>query len=230
MTVVRGSFIEKTFAVSVFLVAFLLALICRTGVSEAVTGRADRGSVTYAEIAKARTLQSQIGKVWTASYRARWIYRYKGKVSTFTLEQAPPLTRFIASDGAFDETNREHDFFNCASGAGCPSVNGVDPLFQTRNLFVGVEMSDELGGFNTTPANAPTGFTLEFSTATYAGLSSTCVSFYDGTTLSQTWCIAKNGVVTFGKYAGRLLTLTDYASGVKTSSIEIPKSARIVSI
>jgi hypothetical protein len=228
---VNYSVSHRTSIVAALVVAVFVALFAYLFNANAeATVHVSHDKVSATQIVEVRALQSKVGKEWTLSYRAKWTYEYKGKVTSFTLEQAPPLTRFIAADGAWDETNRRQDFFSCASGFACPGVNGVDPLFQTRNLFVGVEASDELGGFNTTAANAPSGFSLKFSEFNFAGLNSTCVSIYDGNAFSQEWCVAKNGILTYGRYAGRLLVLTNYRRGMNPSLIKIPFSARMVSI
>jgi hypothetical protein len=188
------------------------------------------GKVSLAQIAEVKELQTQLGNQGTLSYSAKWNYHYKGVSATFSIEQAPPWSRFVAANGAWDETNGGQDYFFCAPGSGCPRAGQVDPLFQRRNLFVGVEMSDELGGFNTTPSNAPTGFSLKFSNVRFADVNSTCVSFYYERSLSQEWCIAKNGIITYGKYAGRLLELTAFGTDVNASTLKISASARKVAI
>jgi hypothetical protein len=220
----------------VLLATPLLVGIVALGLSSAAmasspkSDRELRGKVSLAQIAEVKGLETQIGKQGTLSYSAKWIYHYKGVSAIFSIEQTPPWSRFVAANGAWDETNGGQDYFFCAPGSGCPRAGQVDPLFQRRNLFVGVEMSDELGGFNTTPSNVPTGFSLKFSNARFANVNSTCVSFYDGRSLSQEWCIAENGIITYGKYAGRLLELSTFSLGVRASTLKIPASARRVEI
>lgn len=203
------------------------------GQASGLPARANSASpvgVTASQVMAAGTLQATITKQWTLSYRATWTYEFKGKVTSYSLGQSPPSTRFVATNGAWDETVGGRDYFHCAPAMACPRVNGVDPLFQTRNLFVGVEASDELGGFNSTPANAPAGFRLSFSTFNFAGLASTCVTVYDGSSFSQEWCVAHNGVVTYGRYAGRLLVLTNFQQGLPSSAVTLPPGALRVEI
>jgi hypothetical protein len=180
-------------------------------------GTTPRTGITTVQIREVNIIQGEITKSFSIPIQATWIDHHDGSVNFVTLRRAGPGSKFTVSPLSGEKATGSTSSTHCTKGASCPSPNHVNQMRELQQFFDGTDMGDELAGFNTTAANAPAGATLKFSHETYGGLASTCISIFDSGALSQRWCAARNGLVTYGDYAGRVFSLTSFTSTVGTT-------------
>jgi hypothetical protein len=181
-----------------------------------------RPTIDLAKFHEAERLQAATYRLQRLTFTGTWTYHFRSKTTKVTVSQIPPATLFSMSDGAEDLTTPTGIYLVCANGMRCPATVANDFLFTTRGLFTGIEMSDALASYRATLTNAPSGITLRFSDASFAGLRSTCISLFGGRNLSQEWCITSSGIIAYGHYAHRSLYLTSYKGSAPPNISEIP--------
>jgi hypothetical protein len=100
----------------------------------------------------------------------------------------------------------------CATQQRCQAHPASDPLAGSIPFYSGVEFLHHIATLTSAAAIAAAHVTLSFSSATYTGRVSSCVTIHFATGGATTWCIATaSGVLAYWKSGNDSATLTEYS-------------------
>ena len=121
-----------------------------------------------------------------------------GKDESFTYEQAPPKSLLQTSSGSVIETGSQLLFCSSSSGANtCVGESATaNPFSAIENLFSPTSAATFIKGAESQIAAKEAGYSLSFSTATYAGQPSRCVT-YTGQGKTGEDCVTTSGILDY---------------------------------
>ncbi len=184
------------------------------------TGTSGNTGSTGADNLSALTTLAQAGK--NATFAATYTYTANGKTQSITFAQSPPksllkvgTTALVLSDGTTS---------TYCGGTHCYSVSSAaDPLSSIAYLFDGTTFTDSVQAYSGAAAAqlANEGITLSFSSSTYAGQPSRCVTVTKSGK-SFIWCVATNGILDYWSSGTAKFTLTAFTSSPPSSDFTLP--------
>jgi hypothetical protein len=164
-----------------------------------------------------------------ATFAATYTYKEGTTTETMTIAQQPPDSLFKISSGGFDLTTASKSYYCSAST--CVSSTTADPLSSLLFLFDGQTFEDTVAAYATLDQTqlAAEGVTLSFSTGTYAGQPSKCITIHTTSTgtSSSVWCVASNGVLDYWIAGTTSFTLTSFTSSPPSSDFTLPAGVTI---
>lgn len=179
------------------------------------------GSTGGAESLSALTALAQSGK--NATFAATYTYTADGKTQSITFAQSPPksllkvsTTALVLSDGTTS---------TYCGGTHCYSVSSAaDPLSSIAYLFDGTTFTDSVQAYSDAAAAqlATEGITLSYSSSTYAGQPSKCVTVTEKSGKSFIWCVATNGILDYWSSGSAKFTLTAFTASPPSSDFTLP--------
>jgi hypothetical protein len=166
----------------------------------------------------------------SATFEAVYTYKSSGKTETITFAQAPPKSLFkVGTTGQI--INDGTKTYVCGAGTCYASSTTADPLVSLTYLFDGQTFLDSVAAYSATAAAlAAQGITLTYSTSSYAGQSSKCVTVHSSksTTKTFTWCVASNGIMTSWNSGKSSFTLTSFSTSPPASDFQVPSSYKVL--
>lgn len=179
-----------------------------------------------------RALSSLSGSGSTATFQATYTYTDAGRQQTMEFAQSPPKSLFkeSASDGLAVDTGTAT--YYCGAGT-CYKTGTVDPLASLFFLFDGKTFQDTVSAYAVDSAYlAAHGISLAFSTGTYAGQASKCVTITQSSAAvkTATWCVADNGIMTSFKAGTSSFSLTSFTASPPSSDFALPPGATITTL
>jgi hypothetical protein len=166
-----------------------------------------------------------------ATFQATYTYTDGGKRQTMVFAQSPPKSLFKDSQSGFVVDTGTATYF-CGSGE-CFKAATNDPLAELFYLFDGKTFQESVSEYAVTSAYlAAHGISLSFSTSTYAGQPSKCVTIKlsHGAVKTATWCVADNGIMTSWSAGKSSFSLTSFTASPPSSDFALPAGAKIVSV
>jgi hypothetical protein len=167
-----------------------------------------------------------------ATFQATYTYTSGGPVQTMTFAQSPPKAMFKDSAGGLVVETGTAGYY-CGSGTCYKTTTATDPLASLFYLFDGKTFYASVAEYRLTAAYlAAHGYTFSFSTASYAGQASQCITVTQttGTGKTVTSCVASNGLMT-SVHAGKdSFTLTSFTSSPPSSDFALPPGAKVTSL
>lgn len=168
----------------------------------------------------------------SATFEAVYTYKSSGKTQTITFAQAPPQSLFkVGTTGQIINTGTKT--YLCGVGTCYASSTTSNPLQSLTYLFDGQTFLDNVAAYSATAAAlAAKGITLTYSTSSFAGQSSRCVTVHSSKSKVKTftWCVATNGIMTSwnagnGKAS---FTLTSFTTTPPASDFQVPPSYKVL--
>ncbi|MHB8593418.1 MAG: hypothetical protein ACYDB3_03670, partial [Acidimicrobiales bacterium] len=154
-----------------------------------------------------------------------------GNTQTITIEQMPPKSVFASSDGSVIDDGTTTYFCSASEGQStCVKESGnSNPLASLAEIFSPVTAIDALKLAQTEAAAHLAGYNVSFSSQSFAGQDSTCVSV---TASGQTekYCVTKSGILAFEGTSGSTFALTSYSTAVSDSDFSTPAGATVETI
>lgn len=187
------------------------------------------GSSTASQL---RSLSSAVQNAEHASFKAVYTATNNGQTQTVTFEQAPPKSYFASSDGSVIDTGSTTYFCSTSSGQQtCISTSGgQNPLAGLLQLFSPATAVTALQQAETEVAAHVAGVDVSFSSQTFAGQDSTCVTV-NASGQSGKYCVAKSsGILTYEGTGSNSFELTSFSSSVTDSDFAPPAGATIETI
>jgi hypothetical protein len=153
-----------------------------------------------------------------------------GTNATVTIEQMPPKTLFSTGQGdiIFDGSKT----YYCSNGGKQCVVYGAgaaNPLAALTNLFSPATAVTALQQAEGYAAAKTAGYNVSFSSQTFAGQSSKCVSG-NGSQGNFKYCITNSGILAYGGGNGNSFSLTSYSSSVSSSDFSLPAGATVITL
>ncbi len=158
---------------------------------------------------------------------------------TLTLEQLPPDQAFIetSSDSTFEMLYNGSKTYYCtllSTGSVCEQYTSksATPLSDLIDIYSGADELSAIRSWETYVTSGINGYKVSFSTATFGGQSSQCVTWsYQTTTVK--YCVTKSGVLAYdaagtgGKALEPVFELIGYSTSVPAPDFALPKGATV---
>jgi len=191
------------------------------------------GATGSTDTAQLHSLTSLASAGRSSTFEAVYTYTSSGKHQMITFAQEPPKSLFKVGTSGFVLNDGTKTYY-CGSGS-CyaSSSTKINPLASIIYLFNGQTFLDSVQAYSATAAAlAAEGITLAFSTGTYAGQPSKCVTVTSskGSTKTFTWCVASNGILDSWTSSSGSFTLTSYTTSPPASDFSLPSGYKVVSV
>jgi hypothetical protein len=178
---------------------------------------------------------SQLGSLASsgasATFQATYTYTDGASHQTMVFAQSPPKSLFKDSQSGLAVDTGTATYF-CSAGS-CYNAGTTNPLAELFYLFDGKTFQDTVSEYAVTSAYlAAHGDSLTFSTSTYAGQASKCVTITQSTGSAKTavWCVADRGIMTSWRAGSASFSLTSFTASPPSADFALPAGAKIVSL
>lgn len=195
------------------------------------TSSASSGSSGSSTSDQLKSLSAAVQASEHGTFKAVYTATESGQTQTVTIEQSPPKSYFATSDGAVIDTGTTTYFCSTSSGQQtCLSTSGSNnPLAALVNLFSPATAVTYLQQAETEVAAHVAGVNVSFSSQTFAGQDSTCVTA-SVSGQSGKYCVTKSGILAYEGTGGNSFELTSYSSTVTDSDFSLPAGATVETI
>ncbi len=210
--------------------------------SPSTTSAAQGGPGASGKIAQ---IEAAISKQSTATFKLVYTTTGSGPATSVTIEQMPPKQAFDVSGTGSGGSGRiiydgTKTYYCSGSSSGSapiclsyPAISGT-PLSAIVGAYSGETVLAAMKGWQSQLAAGVTGFHESFTTESFAGQSSQCVSWsYHGS--SAKYCATSSGILAYaggqtgsGEMHG--FELTSYSANPSPSDFELPPGATVETI
>ncbi len=196
--------------------------------SSATTSPSTSGS---SSLSKLESLSSTIQGAEKATFKSVYTITNAGMTQTVTIEQSPPKSLFITKGGSVIDTGTATYFCSTTSTPEtCISEGSSNPLASLVAIF---SPATVLAGLREAQAEAgahAAGYSLSFSSGSYAGQSTTCANI-SGAGHTAKYCVTKQGILAYvSSNSGGSFALTSYSSSPPASDFALPAGATVETI
>jgi hypothetical protein len=197
--------------------------------SSSQTTAASGGSSTSS--GQFETITSAIKLGESATFKATYNVNASGTTTTVTLEQKPPKTLFsIAGQGEVISDGTTSHFCTTGAAASCLTESGSsNPLASLTQLFSPQTALTALEQAKTRLSARAAGYNVTFSSQTFAGQDSTCVTA-SAPGGSAKYCVTKGGVLAYEGAGGATFQLTNLSTVVADSDFNLPAGASAITM
>ncbi len=163
----------------------------------ASTATSSGGSSGASDLSQLQALSTEVQAGAHATYSATYTSKSAaGPSQTITIEQKPPRSVFSTSSGSVINDG-SHTYF-CTTTDGkkeCVSESGagVNPLASITTLFSPTTLLNEFHAAEAAAGAHSLGYSVDFSSATYAGEHAQCVRYSSSSSQSVTYCVTNFG-------------------------------------
>lgn len=197
-----------------------------SGTSATTTAAAPSGSSSASKI---EALTSSLQGAETATFKAVYTVTSAGMTQTVTVEQAPPKSAFSTKGASVIDTGTATYYCTDSGQSVCLSAGTTNPLASLTQLFSPQTALTDLRAVQAEAAASASGYTVTFSSGSYAGQSTTCANV-SGKGTTEKYCVTKQGIFAYGSSATATLSLTSYSSSPPASDFAIPAGATVDTI
>jgi hypothetical protein len=151
-----------------------------------------------------------------------------GKAQTFTYEQAPPKSLLQTPSGSVIDTGSQV-LFCSSSGSASTCIaesNGTNPFASIENLFSPTSAVTFIKTAESEAAAKHSGYNVSFSTGTYAGQPSRCIT-YSGHGRTGEDCVTNSGILDYVATSGGHVEMTSFSKTVPSSAFTPPSGATV---
>ena len=201
--------------------------------SSATTGSSSSGGGS-SDSSKIRSLSSAVQAGQHATFKAVYTTHTTGAPSqTITIEQMPPKSVFSSTGGSVINDGTRTYF--CSSSGGtqqCVSesgATGTNPLAAITAIFNPTTVLNEFQAAEAQAAAHAAGYSLAFSSATYAGIPTKCID-YTHTAQTVKYCVTDSGVLAYASSPGGSFELTSFTSSPPSSDFALPAGATVITV
>lgn len=217
-------------------------------------GSSSKGKGTTTTTTKSTSLSSELAKLQTslkgqkkqtffASYKLTNTSTATHKTQSITFAQQGTKALFKMTSGTIIDTGKTTLFCSSnttttsstkGSSSGpetCIQSTGADPLAGVLDLFSGTAALEFFGSAEAEAEAKQAGVTVSFSTGTYAGLASKCLSVTGGASdTNGKYCVANIGILDYWDTTGSSAVLTKYSASIPAGTFTPPAGATITTI
>jgi len=205
-----------------------------SGTSSSTTVKAQQSAAARLA-ALAQSVQSAKGGTFKLGYSES--SSVAGGSHSLVFEQMPPkfLIDLTGSDAGLvvDTGSGTYTCSNLSGHQECYSFGTTNPLAPFIALFTGGTVETAFRGLESGIAAKEAGVSATFSTQTFAGQASECVSGVKGSDTFK-YCVTGSGVLAYSggssTQGSGAITLTSYSTNVSSSDFALPAGAKVVTI
>ena len=193
--------------------------------SSAGGAAAGNGGGTAAQL---NALSSQVQAGEHSTFKAAYSVQSAGKSQTITVEQKPPKSVLSTDSGSVINDGTKTYF--CSSSGGtqsCLAASGTNPLAALTAIFDPHTVLGVLQGAAAQAEAHAAGYSVSFSSASYAGQDAKCVT-YSGAGQTGKDCVTTAGLLAYVQAGGDTVTLTSLSSSPPDSDFGLPAGATVV--
>ncbi|HUY63932.1 MAG TPA: hypothetical protein VMV14_05390 [Acidimicrobiales bacterium] len=221
----------RRYAPAVVVGAGLLLAGCSSTSNSASSTSTSAGTGASAGVSTAAQLRSLTSTVQAAehgTYKVVYTATSSSGTQTVTIEQSPPKSLFSTSGGSVIDTGTTTYFCSSSNGSNtCITASGsTNPLASLLSLFSPSAAITALQQAQTEIGAHLAGYNVSFSSATYAGQDSTCVTV-SSSSQSGKYCVTKSGILAYEGSQGSSFQLTSYSTTVASSDFSLPAGATV---
>jgi hypothetical protein len=108
--------------------------------------------------------------------------------------------------------------------------SSTNPLAGILDLYNGSTFLSTVSAYSSRAILEAEGISLNYSSASYAGVASSCVSITVHSSSTAKWCVSNQGVLTYWSSGSDTFALTSYSSSVPASDLKLPTGATVITI
>ena len=197
-----------------------------TGTGSPTTGASAAGSNS---LKKLEDLSSSVQAAEKATFKSVYTITNAGMTQTVTVEQSPPKSVFSTKSGSVIDTGTASYYCSNSGQLVCISTGTSNPLASLVAVF---SPATVLAGLKAAQAEAEAhaaGYSLSFSSGSYAGQSTTCANLGLSTGPVK-YCVTKQGLLAYASSNGGTFALTSYSGSPPASDFSIPAGATVETI
>ena len=173
-------------------------------------------------------LSSSLQGAETASYKATYSATDNGQSETLTYEQQPPKFLFGTKGGEVIDNGTATYFCSTSGASTCLSSTTQDPLAPLLNALSPKTAISDLQAAQSALAAKVAGYTASFSSATFAGQPSTCVTITQSSGAEKV-CVTGSGELDYvSSSPSQVFQMTSYSTSVSASDFALPSGATVV--
>jgi hypothetical protein len=222
-------------------IAVPIAVVLATGAGLAACGSSnDAASTTTTTSTTVLTsikdqvdqLTTAAGNLKNATFGATYSLTQGTSTQDVTYGQSPPKYLFKLGDGTLALDDGTSSYY-CNSSKTCVGLTSASPIAAQLALFNGSTFITVAQGFaKAKPALDLLGVDVTFSSASYAGIASSCMTVtYTRNGATSTYCVASDtGLLTYWKVDATTYELTSYTKSPPDSYFTLPDGYTTVSI
>jgi hypothetical protein len=212
--------------------AGLIALAASLGLAVATAAPASGALSKKVTSSQLKALQNEISKGKKLTYSVTYASLENGTASTVTIAQSPPKSVFITSTGGEVVNTGSKTYYCSKNGAttSCFNAGGTNPFLGIENFFSPTVALTALSEAKQGLVEKALGINAKVTTATYGGQSSTCVTVTTHNATTGTYCVTKQGLLSYAGANGSYFKLTHYSSSPSSSLFQLPAGATTVTL
>jgi hypothetical protein len=204
-----------------------------TAASSATTSGGSSTGGGTSDASQLQSLSSAVQSGEHASYKAVYTSQSStGAAQTITIEQMPPKSVFSTTSGSVIDDGT-HTYFCSASGAAeqcvTESSGGANPFASITALFSPTTLLNEFHAAEGAAAAHTAGYSVAFSSGSYAGLAAKCLD-YTAATQTVKYCVTDTGLLAYAQSTGGTFELTSFSSSPAAGDFSLPPGATVVTI
>lgn len=199
-----------------------------SGAGSASSGTSKAGSSDPAR--QIQDLSSSVQAAEHATFKAVYKLTSNGSSQSVTVEQKPPKSALISSDGKLINDGTKSYYCSTQNGSTtCLAQSAGNPLGAIAAVFSPSTAVAALQQAQAQVAARVAGYKADFSTESFAGQSSNCVTITSAANTGK-YCVTKDGILAYSGSAGSSFELTDYSKDVPDSEFALPAGATTVTL
>ena len=194
-------------------------------------GATSGGSGGSDQASQIAALSASVQAAEHGTFKAVYTSTTNGTSDTVTIEQKPPKSVFASKGGsAINDGTKTYFCSTSGAGASCfSSAGGTNPLAALVQLFSPATAITAFQQAQTQIAARVSGYSVTFSSQTFAGQASTCVNI-NGQGQAGKYCVTKSGILAYEGTATSNFQLTSFSSVVADSDFSLPAGASVVTL
>ncbi|HVC71586.1 MAG TPA: hypothetical protein VNC61_15130 [Acidimicrobiales bacterium] len=188
------------------------------------------GSADSSLTGKIGALSSQVKAAERKTFKAVYTTTGSGADQTVTIEQSPPKSVFSTGSGSVINTGTASYYCSNSGGqATCYNAGTSNPLASLVALYSPAAALTELKAAQAEAAIHAAGYSVSFSTQSFAGESATCANISTAGKNAK-YCVTKQGILAYAGSDASSFTLTSYSSSPPAGDFALPSGATVVTI
>ena len=175
-------------------------------------------------------LSSSLHAAEGAPFKATYSGSYNGQTQTMTIAQDPPKSSFGVANAVIVDTGSQTYYCPTTANPTCINASSEDPLSSLVDAFSPKAALSQLQAARAAVAGRAAGYNISFSSATFAGQPSTCVTA-KSSSASWKYCVTDKGYLAYASSGPQqVFQMTSFSTNVSASDFALPSGATVETI
>ncbi len=194
------------------------------------SGGSSGGSAGSAAAVRLASLSKSLHGAEGAPFKATYSADYNGQSQTMTIAQDPPRSSFAVANAVIVDTGSSTYYCPTTSNPTCFNTSQEDPVSALVDAFSPKAALSQLQAAQAAVASRVAGYNVSFSSATYAGQPSTCVTV-KAQSAGWKYCVTNKGLLAYASSGPQqVFQMTSYSSDVSASDFALPSGATVMTV